>query len=1038
MGNPHNLAIATRQSGAPIFRVCSSVPIARCLSQFLCIAALLSICLVCPALAGWPDDYDPEYVEAVENTSGTVPNDVVRESHDLAHVGDGRMEWSGERLVMTMLTDFAGYDRNYTDSRFRPEVWVAPVGETSAFFQEAVGQVPDLELRYRQYMGMPSNHSDDRIVEVLIHPDMLFRPAEDTRIDSSSLGDGRDTSQYEKVSELYPTFDQWWANQMHTYDPTSNPPYPWTRLGYTYDWGGSPEEIVGSSEFIVKRWGTGSTWLRDGAGNWYQAAFNVPGAEYALSVQAVVPTTAYPYYVRSGPEIGNFLVAGDCKTIWAGDRFTPVGSVAPLVDIAAGAVVSNGILIDDSDIHRTFQLTSRGSILGGLYGPDKTVRNHSIEFCSSARFDNQGLVVGESIAVRADGSRGPMDVQNSGTLWADQYAALLSSFDDTFWNSGIVDGDVAMGGGDDTVVLVGGDIQGDLDGGTHDDGDQLTVEAEGPVHVAGEVRGFEQNLVSRASNSSDGAFILNGTLTGNVLLGTSGDGFLPGRLGGNFLIDGNLDTQSGAGIAPGSSLGAGQITGDYTQAAGAALEMEVARTAGNQLVSDTLTVTGTARFADGAEVHVLREPTLGELPLRQGNSFVLLQAGLLDLAAVPVCLSESAVLDFQCVGSGNELLLVVDDVREFADQVSGERNRAIAGALDADLATAGGAYAGMLAELQFASTGTLNGELDSIRPDAYQAFDRAVRLVTCSMHERLSEGTLPGCGEGMFPSDQAAPAADDSTERSSGKGQLSIEPFGLFQNEGSSSTIGYGAESVGFLLHGNRWITDRLMAGVVFGYADLGVDLSDNSGYASAALYRIGPYAAVDLAGWRLHSAATFGYHDYNTGRTAGSLGNYDAAYSTSDGSIYFDVRRPRTNAGWDLSPLGSLQYTFGGREALAETTTGPAAFTFSPWNSDSLRSRLGACIGRTINASQLVVCPAITAGWAHEFLSDERTGVRFSDGGSEFYLPSDAFLQNAGFLRTALSVCGPRRMETALAYEGQWGPKTTAHGGTLSLTARY
>ena len=260
---------------------------------------------------------------------------------------------------------------------------------------------------------------------------------------------------------------------------------------------------------------------------------------------------------------------------------------------------------------------------------------------------------------------------------------------------------------------------------------------------------------------------------------------------------------------------------------------------------------------------------------------------------------------------------------------------------------------GMLAELQFASTGTLNEELDSIRPDAYQAFDRAVRLVTYSMHEQLAEGTMPGCGNGVLSSDQTASAVDDSTDRSSGKGQLSIEPFGLFQNEGSSSTtIGYGAESVGFLLHGNRWITDRLMAGVVFGYADLGVDLSDNSGYASAALYRIGPYAAVDLAGWRLHSAATFGYHDYNTARTAGSLGNYDAAYSTSDGSIYFDVRRPRTSAGWNLSPLGSLQYTFGGREALAETTTGPTAFTFSPWNSDSLRSRLGACIGRTINAS--------------------------------------------------------------------------------------
>lgn len=1019
-------------------RICPGVPVSTRLAQSVCIAAAVAVCLAGQASAAWPGDYDPRYVQAVENTSGTVPNEVVRESNHLAHLGDSRMEWSGDRLIMTMLTDFAGYDRYYSDSRYRPEVWVAPVGETVEFFRAKAGQADDLELRYRQYMGMPAGHSDDRIVELLVHPDMLFRPAEDTRIESASLGPGRDTTQYEKASVAYPTFDQWWANQMHTYDGDSNPPYPWTRLGYTYDWGGSPDEVVGSTEFIVKRWGTGTTWLRDAVGDWYQASFSVPGAEYAVTVHAVVPTTAYPYYVRSGPEVGNFYVSGDCKTIWAGDRFTPVGSDAPVVDVAAGAAVGNGILIDDAGIGRTFRLTNRGSILGGLYGPDKAVRDRTIEFRSPVRFDNSGLVDAPLIAVCAETASGAAFVENSGTLRAGQYAALLSAFDDTLVNWGFVDGDVDMGGGDDTAVLAGGEIRGDVDGGTHGTGDLLLVQAEGPAAVTGEIRGFEQTVVSRSSGSGDGAFVLNGTLFGNVLVGASGGDYVPGKLAGNFAIDGNLSTEQGARIAPGNSLGAGLIAGDYTQSAGAVLEVEIARTAADQLVSDRLTVTGTALLADGAGVYVLREASQSGLPLRVGDSFDILEAGLLDLAAAPLCESGSDLLSFECAGSGNQLLLIVADARAFADLAVGDRNRAIAGALDADLAGAGGVYGGMLAELQFAGAAGLNETLDSIRPDAYQVFDRAVRLVTFSMHEQLAERAAPSCG-GAAPMQRSASAGDDSPAGPSGETRFAVEPFGLVHYEGTSLvTSGCTAESAGFLLSADRQIGDRLVAGVVFGYAGIGTDLADHSGHANVDLYRVGPYAALSGESWRLHGAATFGRHDYDAARSAGSLGGYDAAYSASDGSIYFDARRVVSSAGWVLSPVASMQYTFGGRGAFSEDSSGPAAMAFAPWDSDSLRWRLGAGIGRTIGFRRFTVCPAILAGWAHECLSDERTEARFSSGDSLFRMPSDVFLQNAGFLRAAVSVCGPGRLETAFAYNGQWGEQTAAHWGSLSVATRF
>jgi uncharacterized protein with beta-barrel porin domain len=135
---------------------------------------------------------------------------------------------------------------------------------------------------------------------------------------------------------------------------------------------------------------------------------------------------------------------------------------------------------------------------------------------------------------------------------------------------------------------------------------------------------------------------------------------------------------------------------------------------------------------------------------------------------------------------------------------------------------------------------------------------------------------------------------------------------------------------------------------------------------------------------------------------------------------------------------MASMQYTFGGRGAFSEDSPGPAALAFAPWDSDSLRWRLGAGIGRTIGFRRFAVCPAILAGWAHECLSDERTEVRFSGGDSPFSMPSDVFLQNAGFLRAAVSVGGPGRLETAFAYNGQWGEQTAAHWGSLSVATRF
>jgi len=115
------------------------------------------------------------------------------------------------------------------------------VPEIRDWFQSN-GAIADTVLRIEQLLGLPpcSDYSD--FVEMWVDPADLFRPAPDNEIT-------------DKICELeFPAgtdeiYKQWFKdNFQHSY---TSPGYPWTRLGYTYDWGPSQSEI-GLSEFVIK------------------------------------------------------------------------------------------------------------------------------------------------------------------------------------------------------------------------------------------------------------------------------------------------------------------------------------------------------------------------------------------------------------------------------------------------------------------------------------------------------------------------------------------------------------------------------------------------------------------------------------------------------------------------------------------------------------------------------------------------------------------------------------------------------------------
>jgi len=145
-------------------------------------------------------------------------------------------------------TDWNGYDHKEGQSiTLSRDVWVTVAPHVQSFCRECGQTGVSLALRLRQRLGLPPDDTKTRFVEFWASPDDLFRPAPDPEVTDheAELSFPR-SSRFVTVSEDHRQWIE--ALQKESYGKKG---YPWTRLGYTYDWGGKTE--VGESEFVISK-----------------------------------------------------------------------------------------------------------------------------------------------------------------------------------------------------------------------------------------------------------------------------------------------------------------------------------------------------------------------------------------------------------------------------------------------------------------------------------------------------------------------------------------------------------------------------------------------------------------------------------------------------------------------------------------------------------------------------------------------------------------------------------------------------------------
>jgi len=191
---------------------------------------------------------------------------------------DKNLIWKGEPglspVLMTTFTRASYYSGYAPGQSFSAgaDLWLVPAPEMKS---EVLAANPALalanpKLATQMYLGLPPDpgSGNDSVVSLWVAPASIVRPAMDTRVDVhdliTSFAVNPQVLPAPQAAAVprdspgpgvgpQPDFTSWFVARESVIYDTPGGSYPWTGLGYTYNWGaaGVVDGMVGGSEFIV-------------------------------------------------------------------------------------------------------------------------------------------------------------------------------------------------------------------------------------------------------------------------------------------------------------------------------------------------------------------------------------------------------------------------------------------------------------------------------------------------------------------------------------------------------------------------------------------------------------------------------------------------------------------------------------------------------------------------------------------------------------------------------------------------------------------
>lgn len=120
-------------------------------------------------------------------------------------------------------------------------IWTFTDKEIIAWYEETDGEITDYQLRLNQLIGLPPDDDNTHFTAVWVDIEDIIRPAYYVDTQANDM----DIENFDMESD----FEVWFnSNIISSY--YSEYQYPWTRLGYTYDWCVDSDEY-GLTEFLI-------------------------------------------------------------------------------------------------------------------------------------------------------------------------------------------------------------------------------------------------------------------------------------------------------------------------------------------------------------------------------------------------------------------------------------------------------------------------------------------------------------------------------------------------------------------------------------------------------------------------------------------------------------------------------------------------------------------------------------------------------------------------------------------------------------------
>ncbi len=196
-----------------------------------------------PEMTAGPQTEEERYMEAVMDSMVAEEEEIL----PLVSLEPGApyatYNVSGEVLLLT----FHRFPDSYPDgadiSLEWGDVWTFSGGELADWYTDNGEKVTEWPTRLRQLLGLTPDNAATHITAMWVAPENVVRPANVQDIGDITMLAALDENTDEAFQEWYD------ANILWSYFQSA---YPWTRLGYTYDWAENCDEY-GLSEFLIAK-----------------------------------------------------------------------------------------------------------------------------------------------------------------------------------------------------------------------------------------------------------------------------------------------------------------------------------------------------------------------------------------------------------------------------------------------------------------------------------------------------------------------------------------------------------------------------------------------------------------------------------------------------------------------------------------------------------------------------------------------------------------------------------------------------------------